>query len=219
MRLLSFQKIILFVPVLMLGACGYAIESSNQDITFLTPEAMNARCDVYVDSLKYQVYPPQTRNIKKSEKDMIIRCSAPGNRVSEMTVPSKISTRAIWGTPVGIAWDYASDSLFSYPDVIAIDFTGEEVRPNSPPQHNNSDIKQPEEYDLEEFLPNEPRLNSDKYHPEQTIKHRDEGVSSDNTAAPSEVEKGDLQSVIDSVTVDHNDVPAVGAPVQLFPEP
>jgi len=216
MRLLSFKKTILLVPLVMLGACGYAVESSNQDITFLTPEAMDARCDVFVDKLKYRVFPPQTRNIKKSEKDMIVTCHAPGNRTSEMVIPAKVSTRAIWGTPAGMAWDYASDSLFAYPDVIAIDFTGKELTANGLPQHNNKDIKQPESYDLEEFLPSDPRLNSDKLRPEQAIKHRGGIDGYDDSSVAGD--KGELQAVLESVTSENNDVPAVSAPVQLFPE-
>ncbi|MGH1404441.1 MAG: hypothetical protein ACRBDL_09370 [Alphaproteobacteria bacterium] len=148
--------------LIALGGCSYAVESSHQDITFLTPGAMNAKCYVMVHKLKYQVYPPQMINVKKSPKDMEITCHAPGNRVVKMTVPAELSERAIWGGPVGVAWDYASQSLHYYPSVIAIDFSQEFPTPNPPPHHNNNDIVQPENYDLEEFSPSAPRLNSDK---------------------------------------------------------
>ncbi|PCK00248.1 MAG: hypothetical protein COA45_00230 [Zetaproteobacteria bacterium] len=231
----TFSFLSLF-SVLAVTSCGYVSESSNQNITFLTPDAQDAKCFAYVDGLKYQVFPPQTLNIKKSEKDMQIACDAPGNRSIEMVVPAKITKHAIWGGPVGMAWDYASDSLFHYPSVIAIDFSNVELQPNKLPQHNNSDIKQPEEYDLEEFKSSQPRLNSDKYEVEQPILRRGEELPVDvGTSEPevmvSEESVGNLQSVLDGLTdggaVDasaavSSDMPvasdeAVSEPISIYP--
>ena len=203
----------------LLTGCSYSVESTNQDIMFVTPEAQDARCYVTVDKRKYQVYPPQKINVKKSPKDMIVACNAPGNRHVDMEVPATFSKRALWGGPPGVAWDYASQSLYYYPDVIAIDFSGQELVPNKPPQHNNSDIMQPEEYDLEEFLPAEPLLNSDKGRVEGPIKLR---VSPDAVMVhehiPSEPAKaqgkGDLQSVLDSAISGSGGKPLQVAPVQ-----
>ncbi len=194
--------------LLLLGACSYAVESSNQNITFMTPDAQNAKCYVYIDKLKYQVYPPQTVNIKKSSNDMRVECNAPGNRHIEMDVPAEFSKRAIWGGPAGVAWDYASQSLFYYPSVIAIDFSQEKIKANKLPQHNNSDIKQPEEYDLEEFKPSQPLLNSDKNIVKQPILRRGEEYPDEYIGdaieaegnAQNQGEKGDLQSVIHELT-------------------
>lgn len=160
---------------LVLGGCAYSTKASFQDITFLSPDAHDAKCLVYVDKIKYQVWPPQTVNIKKSEKPMLVVCSAPGNREVEIEVPPKIEEVAIWGTPVGMAWDYASKSLFSYPEVIAIDFSQEELKSFPLPKHNNPDIRQPEDYNLEEFLPGEPSLNKDKDKKAVELPRRGEG--------------------------------------------
>lgn len=223
--------------VLFVAGCGYVSESSHQNITFLTPDAQDAKCYVLVDGIKYQVFPPQTLNIKKSEKDMKILCNAPGNRTVEMEVPASLTTRAIWGGPAGMAWDYASDSLFHYPSVIAIDFSQVELQPNKLPQHNNSDIKQPESYDLEEFKSSQPRLNSDKFKIEQPILHRGEEITDvpvsvdedmsnpDVMPVESESETGSLQSVLDGLTeVGISDAAesavsdeAVSEPVSLYP--
>ncbi|PCI56839.1 MAG: hypothetical protein COB36_00770 [Alphaproteobacteria bacterium] len=220
--------------VLIVAGCGYVSESSHQNITFLTPDAQDAKCFAFVDGIKYQVFPPQTLNIKKSEKDMLITCHAPGNRTIKMEVPADLTTRAIWGGPVGMAWDYASDSLYHYPSVIAIDFSHVELKPNKLPQHNNSDIKQPESYDLEEFKSSQPRLNSDKFKIEQPILHRGEeisepSVSEDMSASdvmPVEGEDDDsLQSVLDGlvdgdVSVTSEEVlseEALSEPVSIYP--
>ncbi len=226
---MAFRRNLLLLSfVLLLGSCAYAVESSNQYITFLTPDAQDAKCYVYVDKLKYQVFPPQSINIKKSPKDMEITCNAPGNRMVETSVPAQMSKRAAWGGPAGMAWDYASNSLFYYPSVIAIDFSHEELKPNKLPRHNNSDIRQPESYDLEEFRPAQPRLNSDKekinlpilrrgedFSEEvlEEIKKTGESTESEQTAVNSEDtteesvpanstsdENSDFQSVIDGLT-------------------
>ncbi len=221
-----FKALLLCSSVLILGACGYAVESSHQDISFVTPGAEDARCYVYVNKVKYKVFPPQTINIKKSDQDMTVTCNAPGNRVREMNVPAKMTARAVWGTPVGMAWDYASQSLFYYPSVIAVDFSQEALVPNKPPKHNNEDIKQPEEYDLEEFLPSDPRLNSDKDKINTPLLRKGDEYSDyavqELSAAPSE--KGDLQDVINDLTDFSSPVSsdaaagsAAGEPVSLYP--
>jgi len=220
MRLLN--KFLLFSVVFGLGGCGYTVESSNQYIMFLTPGAENARCEVYVDKIKYVIYPSEERNIKKSENDMRVVCHAPGNRMVEVDIPASFTKRAIWGGPVGVAWDYASKSLYHYPSVIAVDFSLEETKSNSLPQHNSPDIRQPESYDLDEILPNEPRLNSDRYRVNSPMERYsdslsvefDEGFSSDSVQGQSE--KGDLQFVIDGLSGEGGDS-SDSAPVSIYP--
>lgn len=212
-----FQKYFSFFSVIfILGGCSYAVESSNQDVTFMTPGAKDAVCDVYTNGVKYRVHPPQTRNIKKHHEPMILKCSAPGNRYVETEVEPEFSKRSLWGTPAGMAWDFASQSLFYYPSVIAVDFSQEMLKPNEMPQHNNQDIRQPETYDLEEFQPADPRLNSDKDKTEVPLLQRGEEYS-DASVEEIQVEeamaesgdvaeeegKGDLKSVIDDLTSDN----------------
>ncbi len=212
-----YKKLLSLSAVLLLASCAYAVESSNQDITFLTPDAQDAKCYVYANKLKYQVFPPQSLNIKKSPEDMEITCHAPGNRYIEMTVPAQMSERAVWGGPAGMAWDYASQSLYYYPSVIAIDFSNEKVKPNPLPSHNNSDITQPETYDLEEFRPSQPRMNADKYKVELPIIRRGEEVPSDYAPqAVSNDDKANLQSVLDDLTETPSSKEAVSAPVQIY---
>ncbi|MFP4098123.1 MAG: hypothetical protein ACLFP8_00020 [Alphaproteobacteria bacterium] len=149
-------------------------EGSHQNITFLSPDAQDAKCYVYANKIKYQVWPPQTVNIKKSEKPMRVECHAPGNRRIDLEILPRVEEVAVWGSPVGAAWDYASNSLMSYPDVIAIDFSQESLEPFPAPKHNNPDVRQPESYDLEEFRPYEPRLNSDRNRKENKLLRRGE---------------------------------------------
>ena len=212
---MAFRKYFLFLcsigSIFVLGACATAVEKSFQNITFLTPGAQDAKCHAYVDKLKYQIFPPQVVNIKKSNHEMKLVCHAPGNRMIEMYVPVKLSYRAAWGGPPGIAWDYASRSLHHFPSVIAIDFSKEQSRENKKPQHNNSDIKQPEDYNLGEVSTSQPRLNSDRYKVEQPILRRNvpdiEKFFYEGDFEDSQMEDGgfsvdkntDIQSVIDDL--------------------
>lgn len=229
MRIIS-NRSVLFATVLLLSSCAYVTESSHQDIQFVTPGAEGAKCYAYVNKLKYQVYPPQTINMKKSHKDMKVECQAPGNRVSQITVPAKFESKAIWGSPAGVAWDYASQSLHSYPDIIAIDFSQEAVVPNTAPQHNNEDIIQPEAHNLEEFVPTVPRMNKDKNVIQQPIQRVGEGeilveeLGVDEVEADMMQQKGNLEAVMNNLVgkssvekaVEHTQE-AVSEPVDLFP--
>lgn len=167
------SRILLAASVLSLASCGYAFESSNQEVTVLTPGAQNAYCDAYIEKLRYQIHPPQTLNMHKSDQPMILKCVAPGNRRIELDVPAKVSARAVWGSPAGMAWDYASKSLFQYPSVIAVDFSQVPAVAEEPPKHNAPDIQAPETHDLEEIKPSTPLLNSDKGKPESSPIRRD----------------------------------------------
>ncbi len=187
-----------------LVSCAYAIEKSHQDVMFVTPGAEYAQCDVYVDKLRYQAFPPQKINIMKSDTDMEIRCIAPGNRMQTVTVPAKFAKRALWGGPPGVAWDYASESLYAYPSVIAIDFSQEVNKANPLPRHNSPDVVQPEAYDLEEYLPGTPRLNSDRNKKSEPLMRKDDmreeiaKVPETPIAEPKEVkvDKGTLEKVM-----------------------
>ncbi|MDB2683081.1 hypothetical protein N9Z27_02380 [Alphaproteobacteria bacterium] len=157
--------LLLSISTLTLSACASLVETSIQDLTVETPGAQNATCYVYVDDLRYKAFPPQTINIANTYKDLIVDCLAPGNRRKKVTIPATISKYVLGNTVTGIipgaVWDGMTNALYRYPDTIQIDFTDVAVQPSKLPAHNNHDIKQPEEYRLEEFLPSTPRLNSD----------------------------------------------------------
>lgn len=202
--------------VFFLGGCAYATQGNNQDVQFIAQDAENVKCSVYVDKLRYQVFPPQTLNIKKSTKDMIVQCQAPGNRAVEIQVPAKFSSRSLWGSPAGVAWDYASDSLYRYPSVIAVDFSQEVAKANELPSHYAYDIAGPDSYDLEEVGASVPRLNSDKNHVEFPLLER-AGVVEPVGEALSETR--DLKILIEDLDTSEEGVPsdASSDPVPLFP--
>lgn len=167
---------VLLILVLILGACAYATDGSIQDLTVETPGAQDSLCHVYVDDLRYLFYPPQTVNIHKSREDLVIDCLAPGNRRKKKIVEAKIEPNVAGNVATGIVpgtgWDYLSESMFYYPDIVEVDFTGVKPSPEALPAQNNPDIRQPETYELEEFKAKRLRLNADKDMPPVEIRRR-----------------------------------------------
>ena len=222
------RKTLLLITTAMLSACAYATDTSVQKITIRTPGAEDAKCLMYVDGVRYRMHPPETTTIATGKEDLIIDCMAPGNRRKEMVVEPMLSDKAVGNVAtagVGLAWDYASGALYKYPDVVEVSSIGMEPGPALIPAQNNPDIRQPEEYMLEEFSPSQPRMNSDRNEiPTQFLKR---GETSTTSAVSSDTEaftenpnasmgKGELQNVIESYSGDLNPGASEG-PTPIIP--
>ena len=181
-----YRRLLLSLCLFALGSCAYALDGGTQDVTFVTPGAHNALCYAWVDDIKYKIRPPTTTNIVKSKNDMRVDCKAPGNRHREVVIASRISNSTNWnvvnGLAPGAAWDAFSGAAYQYPDRVEIDFTNLKTKPQELPAQNAPDILQPEDYMLEEFLPGDPALNSDKFKsPTQAPQRREESQSAGYT--------------------------------------
>ena len=232
-KIKNFKKAYYLVPLIALGACAYALDGTSQNVKFITPGAYNAACNVYVEGLKYRVKPPKVVSLYKAKEDLIVDCLAPGGRRKIVNITPEIEVSTAWNAAnagVGLPWDYASGALFRYPDVIEIDFTGEPISDPPLPAQNSPDIRQPEEYLLEEFSPSEPILNNDRNVPPVEILRRQSpnsnlsGYNNGETSAFSEPvntsqDKGELMDVIQGLSEDMN--PSIsddfGYPVPLLP--
>lgn len=161
--------------MLLVTSCASVLDGPVQDIEVITPGAQDSVCYLYVDGVRHRVYPPETIKILRSQEDLRVDCLAPSNRkksvIIEPTLSNKIEYNAL-NLGVGAVWDWATQAAFAYPARIDVDFTN--VKPSAMPlpSYNNPDVKQPEEYYLEEFLPGQPRLNSDRDEIETTILRR-----------------------------------------------
>ncbi len=219
-----FARILALGSILVLASCAYAFDREQQEVTFLTPGAEDAVCYVYIEKLRYRVRPPQSLIISNARGDLTVDCLAPGGRRRKVVIESRIAPHAPLnaanGVVPGVAWDLASEALFEYPDIITVDFTSAAIVPEPPPAHNNPDIKQPEEYDLEEFLPAVPRLNSDRHSASLPVRRREplaetgDGktiYTDSDISEPSEKpsDKGDLLKVIKNLDMN----PAAKPPV------
>ncbi len=224
-----FSRILLFSSVIALSACAYIVDEPTQDLTVITPGAHNAVCDAYINNIRYRFRPPQTIRVVKSKDDLVLDCLAPGNRRKKVVIEPSIE-RSFYGNVVtgvvpGAAWDYASEALFVYPSVIEVDFTNTPIREEALPAQNQPDIKQPDEYDLEEFRSGLPQLNADKYAPQMEVKRRvrpagrysvDSVTTSD--AADSKVNLAPLtQQLGEDLNPAGAQTPGTDAPIPLFP--
>lgn len=173
---MKFKKYLLLMPIVALSACAYTLDEAHQEVEIRTPGAHDAVCVVSANKIKYKFYPPQKRLLPNSKEDLIIDCKAPGNRDRLVVIRPRISNNTFGNVATGIVpgstWDYASGAMFTYPDVIEVDFTGMKIKPSAMPAHNNPDIRQPEDYDLEEFKSGSPRMNEDKHRKSVPIQKR-----------------------------------------------
>lgn len=212
-----FRLLSILLLATALSACAYTTEKSHQTLTVRTPGAHDALCNVYVDGLRYKFFAPETRNIPKSKEDLRIDCMAPGNRRKEVFVKPIFANSAAWNVATGVVpgmmWDYASGALFSYPEEIEVNFTGAVATSQALPPQNNPDIKQPEDYDLEEFKPSQPRLNSDRYR-QTTYPKRRQPYGGFDTPSPSEQYESGQSGINSGYTVplanDYTDDPGKG---------
>lgn len=229
------KKTVSLIPLMLIGACAYVQDGAIQPVEFKTPGASNAVCNVYIEKVKYVVRPPQTVNLFKSYDTLKADCLAPGNRRKVVYIEPDIE-RSSYGNiataGVGYAWDAASQALWKYPDIIEVNFTDTPVKGFDLPAQNAPDIRQPEDYEIEQYSPSAPSLNSDKNAPPIEILRR-EGASvqsSSNNFALSEPPsgthggKGDLQPVGPSAGgLDINPaqgsagIPPVSSPISLLP--
>jgi hypothetical protein len=195
LAIFMFFRLLSFSSLIVLASCAYALEKHIQDVRIETPGAENAICNMYVEDLRYKVRPPQTVNISKSMQDLIIDCQAPGNRRQKVVIKPQLSGLAKAEAPLiaPFIWDVAAASAHKYPDLITVDFTYMPVKPEALPAQNRPDVKQPEEYPLEEFLPGRPRLNSDGDELPFQLQRREKPGSSivaPDYSAPYMVEEG-----------------------------
>lgn len=203
-----FKKTSILVSLIALGACAYTMDKEFQPLTIRTPGAKNAVCMVNAANINYKFYPPQTRNIKKSNNDVTIDCMAPGNRERRVVIRPNIEDsfygNVVNGMVPGGAVDYASEAMFGYPDVVNVDFSHAKPRPMPLPAHNYEDTLQPESYYLEEFRPGAPSMNADKFEKPIPLLRRAapgsaEDSYSDEYHGAGSGDKGDLMRVMNAL--------------------
>jgi len=216
-----------FLAIPLLFGCAYGFETTVQDLRIETPGAKDAICYAYVDGFRYRFYTPETISIRKTHEDLVVDCLAPGNRRKSTTISPDVTAMMLSnianGFVPGATWDIVSGAAFKFPGVLEIDFTGIPISSEPLPAHNNPDIRQPEDYDLEEFLPGNPRLNSDKNAPPVVLKKRVRGsqVAKDFEShyvgtSPAPFSKGDLEDINPSNS-GASQPSASNAPFPLYP--
>lgn len=178
-----FRNLLFVSSALAVSACSYAIDGSYQRVKIETPGAEGSKCHVYVDGLHYPISVPGEISVQKTSKDLEIDCLAPGNRRKKVVVPARVASSTLLNASNGFlggAWDYASGAMFEFPDVIQVTFHDVPQKPTSGPLHDHPGMKHSSEYFMEEIVPGEPRLNSDRYKTTTPIKRRQRGGAAES---------------------------------------
>ena len=138
------KSIISFFSVLFLSACGTIASGQNQLITIKTPNATNTKCLLHNEDFKVIAYSYETVRVPKSGKDMMIDCYAPGNRHKAVLAKRKLNGWSLYnianGVIPGVAYDYFSKGLYEYPEILSINFAGEQSRPYDKPSYSNQKL-------------------------------------------------------------------------------
>ena len=169
------KYLLLLSAISILGGCAYVAEGSVQEVEIRTPGANNAECNVFVKGLKHPVNPPAKVNLLNSHEILVVDCKAPGNRRQVVHIKPGLANAGylnVSNAGAGFVWDHLSGAMYKYPPVIEVNFENTPVKPQPLPAQNNPDIRQPEDYPLEEFMPGAPKLNDDKYRQDTEIRRR-----------------------------------------------
>lgn len=176
---------------LVLGSCAWTTQTALQAVTFETPGALDAECDVMAGRSKYVVRPPETITLPKAVDMLTVACLAPGGRRKTWEYLPKISPAivadAALGVVPGMAWDHYSGALYSYPEKIEIDFRDVPLKPEPLPGYHNADIDPPWQAGMDEETPGFPGLNADPVVPARPERRTRNSAPSEADAAPFEI--------------------------------
>jgi hypothetical protein len=170
------RQIIAVSSLIALSACASAVNGSVQEVSFYTTGADAAICYIEQDGYRQRIWVPQRIHVTRSQADMIITCDAPGNRQKIVVVGSKINNSPVlnaWnGALPGMAYDYGTGAIFSYPDTVEIDFSDMEYAAYELPPYEHMLRDHPEVAGtgMEEFRPGSPALIRDRYDPTPTLR-------------------------------------------------
>lgn len=169
-------RFLTLAAALLLGACGTMAEGQTQDVTLRTPGASDAKCTLD-NGLRYPIYKDQTIQIMRSFHPMVVDCYAVGNRHKTITVPAGpnpwSAANVANGVVPGTAYDAASMGLYTYPDVITVDFTSMPARGYELPDYHNRDTVNPYEQSIENMGPNSIRTPGSDEYLERGVERRD----------------------------------------------
>lgn len=199
----SGLKLVLLTSVLALSACSTITEGSQQQITFETPNAYDALCEVKLGThgLVYAVRPPQTLWIKRTARNMYITCEAPGNRIVKKEVSSEVAATSFLnvfnGIVPGTAYDADTGAMFKFPEKIEIDFSGVEAVAAPMPNYHNKDGLDPKQAaSIEDYGPDTPAAHDDAA---ISVRHAMAYADAEREAAAQAALEAERQSRINSL--------------------
>ncbi len=167
MMRMSFPRLLCsFATAALLAGCASYTDTATQELTVTTPGASESICYVELGRIVYKIYPPETINISRRNDSMTLNCLASGNRSQTAVIEPRLGRSLIWnlanGMVIGTAYDLASGAAYRFPNRIDVSFEDTVASPEPLPGYMQPDTIRPEPYEMEQILPGEPVLASDK---------------------------------------------------------
>lgn len=139
------KKLALYsIIALFLTGCGTIADHQTVLMTVKTPGAENAKCLLENKDYKYVAYSNETIRVMKTPYDMVVRCTAPGNREKTILVKRELNewvfVNVANGFVPGATYDYFSRGAFDYPNTVIVDFAGVNVKPYPLPGYESDDL-------------------------------------------------------------------------------
>lgn len=210
MRLSSF---LLISGTCLLSACATVLDGPTQDVTILTPGASEAHC-IVDNGLRYKFVGGETQAINRSYKPLTIDCYGSGNRHIRKVIGSDVNDTAAVNVSnaivPGVAYDALGGGLYTYPDVITIDFVGTPTNGFELPDYHNKDLPNPYMQSTEDMGPGTPLLSGEGKRTSDGIERIENRATSNPFAGLGKDAPADSASVSE---------PAAAAPTPIMPAP
>lgn len=170
------RRFSVIAAVLMLSACSTVTDGATQEVAIETPGTSGAVCVLERPGHRMRVWAPKTVRITKSSGPMTVTCRAPGNREKTVVVDPEIADTFMLnifnGFVPGALADNNTGAMYSYPDKIAVDFSGMPPQRMEKPDYQRVLDENPDIFDMEEFRPGTPALQRDRNYVSPVLQQR-----------------------------------------------
>lgn len=119
------RLLLAIIAVFILSGCNTSFQGSFQKIVINTPGVEDAECFLHTEKNKYRVLTPRSVIVERSPLPMTVTCEKANYFTSVTEVKSEMIVKPDalnfynWFIP-GMAYDIASNSIYSYPDTITV---------------------------------------------------------------------------------------------------
>lgn len=167
--------------LLLVSACASIIDGPTQPVRIDTPGATEAECFL-VNGVKYRAVTGETLKIMRSHRDLVVDCYASGDRHKQIVVESSFNgwgaANVTNGVIPGGTYDHYSGGLYTYPEIITIDFVGIPTRGFETPAYHNKDAPNPYKQAIEGYGAGSPAIPEDSEYLRRGLEKRSTSVNS-----------------------------------------
>ena len=132
------HSLLAVLAVVVLTGCNTMVNQTYQKIAIHTPGLENVDCILETDVNKYRILAPGTVNVERSFRPLTVTCEKAGY-VTNATildsryrmVPSQLNI--LNGVLPGMAYDFASNSVYGYPEIVVVNMVRDDAQLESLP--------------------------------------------------------------------------------------